>query len=1452
MMNTSPDFPIVGVGTSAGLEAYRRFFHSLPADLGASFVLVQSASDAGLLTELAEDAPIPVREATELDELRPNSVYVIPPGKPLRLQGRRLVPGEAGSELDGPMAIDQLFTSLAAACGEKAIAVVLSGAGGGASGLREIKAAGGMIMAQEPGTAEFDAMPRSAIATGLVDLILPIEKMADALAGYIKHSIVEPASRVPLSEAEPDEFRAILGLLGAHADHDFRGYKKGTLERRIRRRVGLRQLSSLQEYLRYLRKTPDEMSLLFRDLLICVTSFYRDPEAWRALEAPIDRLIERKSSGDNLRAWVPACASGEEAYSLAMLLVDRVRRTRKRIDVQVFGTDVNEQAITQARNGTYPLSIAADIPPATLRSYFSQEGEVYRIDKSLRDMVVFAAQNVITDPPFSKLDLISCRNLMIYLEPEIQHRLIELFHFALAENGYLFLGSAESAERPPWLFEPVSKPHRIYRRNTTTRRTQGSFPVVPSRERALPTDAERAEGGQIGGADLARRLLLDRFVPPAVIVNRRFEVEYSHGQVKNYLDFPSGEATLELPAMAVEGLKSKLRVLLGRALSEQGPVEAIARKVLREGREVDVRIIAEQSALSTTTGPLIVVHFEDLAGPGDGDQANGETPAPEAALPEKGSLARQLEYELQATRADLQSSIEEMEAANEELKSSNEEVMSMNDQLQSTNEELESSREELQSLNEELTTVNSQLEENIQELETTNNDLINLLTSTEIATVFLDPELRIRRFTPATRDLLRIIDTDLHRSIEDLTPRVNDPKLFSDARQVLETLQPVEAEVHNGEGRHFIRRVRPYRTADNKIKGVVVTFTDITNLQRASERIAKREKQHEAIAELGRQALSEAPIEELLDSAVSAVARRLGVSFAKIMELRPDGQSLLLRAGVGWQEGLVGTAIIEAGITQAGYTLQRASPVIVTDFTTERRFTRPQLLADHDVACGASVIIGPVSNPWGALGAHDTKTGTCEFTLDDVNFMQSVANTLWLAISRRLAQEEVERERRELRGLADALPFPIAIVGADERYLFNNKGYSVWGRQSPEYEGQHIRSVLGEGYAVAKPFVDLALAGTTISFELDLPTPSGEIKTLLSTYASRRNGAGEPDGFYVAAMDITAQKTIERQLLERTAQYETIGQSIPFGVWICDAEGKLTFTSQSFLDLVGQTFEEAREFGWSDRLVDGTAEDTVAAWLKCVREGANWEQEHQIVGKDSLIYTILAVGRPVRDAAGQITSWVGLNLDITRRKREEERNRVISAELDHRVKNILATVSSMVRLTGRSARALQEYQADLEARIQAMARAHSTLADGAWGGLVLRELVENELRPYRSQTPGRISISGPSVILVPAAAQSLAMAIHELTTNAAKYGALSDESGTIAVSWDSDAAGQSLTIRWAEGGVHGVKPPASRGFGSMIISEVVRSQLGAEVTMDFQPDGLQCTLVVSDKWFRRN
>lgn len=1461
----SPDFPIVGVGASAGgLDAYRRLLRGLPANSGAAYVFIQHLDpnhESMMADLLARHTSMTVVQAEDDMKVEPNNVYVIPPNKFIKLVDHGLFLDEPIAERGARMSVDYFFRSLAEVRGEKAIGIVLSGTGSdGTLGCREIKAAGGMVIVQKPDTSEYDGMPRSAVGSGAVDFILPVDEMGETLKKYFRHPYLMPPKDegLNLAESEPEGFRTILSLLHAHTDYDFKSYKKGTLERRIHRRMGLKQISSLGDYVDYLRENRSELSFLFKDLLIGVTRFFREADAWEYLsENAIASIAQRKPDGSPLRAWIPGCSSGEEAYTLAITIFDRLATLRKSLDVQIFATDLNADAITTARAGVYPKSISADVPPAALKHHFIEDDEHYRVTKRLREKVIFAQQNVISDPPFSNLDIIACRNLMIYLEHDIQQRMIEMFHFALADGGVLFLGSSETADRPSGLFDPISKPHRIYRRTETTRFNHGSFPIVASPARPVASgEGKPVDQHYVTGVELAKRTLLQRFVPAAVLVNHRLEVQYYHGPLRNYLDFPTGEPTSELPSMALEGLRRQLRAVLSSVQQDRAPAENIAINVPRNGHEVSVKISAEPVAVPGGGEPHILVYFEDVTAPRDRVTAETERAMARAsASSEESTLLSQLEYELQATREDLQSTIEAMETANEELKASNEEVMSMNEELQSTNEELETSREELQSLNEELSTVNNQLEDKIEEVESSNNDLANLLTSTDIATVFLDTNLRIRRFTPATKDVWSIIESDIGRHIGDLTSRFEDPDLISGAKRVLDKLQPVEAEVQRDDVGAFIRRILPYRTSDNKIEGVVITLTDVTKLRDALAHTRVREQQQEAVAELGRMALSREPLDKLFDKAVQSVATHLNLRYAKILELRRDEDVLLLRNGTGWNPGLVGTTKIGTGSTsQAGYTLERSSAVVVEDFATERRFTAPKLLSDHNIACGASVVIGPTSKPWGVLGAHDTEIGRCGFTVDDTNFMQAVANILWLTISRREAEEQAEAERLELRQLTDALPFRMAVISDDEHYIFTNKAYSVWGKSSQELEGAKVADVVDkDAYQHSKPHIDAALAGEVSQFQVTISPPTGVQETDLVIYSPRQGADGKQHGFYAAAIDMTAQKEAEAALAERTAQYQTIGESIPYGVWTADAGGKCTYVSPSFLELVGKSAEDVLTFGWLDVLAPGTADETIEAWQACVENECDWEHEHRFLGKDGQIYTILSLGRPVRDIDGKITSWAGINLDISERKREEERLAIVSAELDHRVKNILATVSTIARQTGRSAVGVRAFVDDLEKRIQSLADAHRMLANDSWTGMSLHALVSNELQPYIDSMPGRIEVAGATVTLAPHAVQSMALAIHELTTNAAKYGALKDNGGRLHVAWEVDYARERpVSLVWDESGLTSVSPPSRKGFGSTMIEEVMRHQLQADVTVDFRPSGVRVTMDLPSSCFVGN
>ncbi|WP_420557618.1 chemotaxis protein CheB [Roseovarius sp.] len=1451
-MPAKKDFPIVGIGASAGgLEAYKNLLRSLPDDTGAAFILIQhlDPNHPSMMADLlARQTKMTVVQAENEMRLAPNTVYVIPPGKFIRLLDHGLILDEPVEKRGMRMAIDYFFRSLAEGRGEKSIGIVLSGTGSdGTLGLREIKAAGGMVMVQDPEEAEHDGMPRSAANTGLVDFLLPIAEMPDRLAQFIKHPYLrEPREEeAGLAKAAPDGFNEVLHLLRTQTDFDFRCYKKGTVERRIQRRMGLGQFDTLADYVAHMRDNSEEVHHLFRDLLIGVTRFFREPETWDALaDRVIEPMLDRKKKDDVIRAWVPGCASGEEAYTLAATLFARMDRRRAAHPVQIFATDLNARAIEVARAGRYPLAALPDIPERIRQSFVVEEDEWFMVNKRLRETVVFATQNVISDPPFSRLDIITCRNLMIYLESDVQQRMIEMFHFALGDEGHLLLGNSENAERPGRLFVPIDKANRIYRKTVSARVRPGKFAIAAGGKRQQSRPAAK-ETSYATVSDLARRRLMDRFVPASVVVNMRLEVLYFHGPVRDYLDFPAGEPTSILTEMILPEMRSKLRFVIHALQSGQADAEAEALRVPRGDRELNVRINGERvDALDRD--PTYLIHFHDASEPRDATagQAAREK-AREEADPEERDAVAALEYELQSTREDLQSTIEEMETSNEELKASNEEVMSMNEELQSTNEELETSREELQSLNEELSTVNSQLEDKIEELEQTNNDLNNLLTSIDIGVIFLDTNLLIRRFTPAMKDVMRIIDGDIGRPAEDIAMRVHDSKLIEDAQTCLEKLTEIEAEISTDEGNHRIRRMRPYRTSENQIQGVVITYTDVTNLQNARAAARRREAQQQAVAELGRAALAGGELQAVFDMAVRDLAEHMGVRFTKVLELDPDGLNLTLRSGVGWTHATIGSSKVGSGIeSQAGYTLQQRGPVVVNDFREERRFSAPRLLKDHHILCGASVIIGPTDAPWGVLGVHEDNPSPSLFDTDDINYLQATANVLWLVISRGRALKRIDEERWQLRNMADSLPILFAVINADQRYEFVNSGYEFWGASPDEIEGQRVSDLVNpEAYEAIAPHIAAALQGQDQTFEVRIGLGAdSEKRDVLVSYAPRRDTDGNVTGFYSAALDVSERKQLERDLAERFDQYRTLGESIPFGVWINDPDGQLSYVSPAFLKLVGKTMEQARSDGLIDCIDPVMREEIEELWRETLASGEPWEREIRIIGADGKLYHTLALGRPICDPDGRITSWVGLNLDITERKAEADRLRVISAELDHRVKNILATVSTITRMTGRSSNTLEGYRDALQARIRAMAAAHRQLADANWQGMPLEQLIETEIDPYRANRNDSIVMHGPYVQLPPRLVQTLALAFHELTTNSSKYGALSQDDGQLDINWKTD---DGLEIEWIETGLSGVTPPSSSGFGTTLLTRILAAQ-GADVTMDYPDTGIRVRISLAN------
>jgi two-component system CheB/CheR fusion protein len=853
------------MGASAGgLEAFTRFFRIMPPDSGMAFVVIQhlDPTHESLTAELlSKSTKMPVQQVAGDTAVERNHVYVIPPNRDLGIgQGvLRLTPLPARRATRMP--IDFFFRTLAEDRLERAIGIVLSGSGtDGTLGLKEIKTVGGMALVQDPTTAQHDGMPRSAIAADAADHVLTVEKMPEMLLNYARHPYVVARQAPTVEKGGSDDLTGILALLRTRLHFDFSGYKPSTLVRRVRRRMGLRHVERLPDYLQLLRSDPGELRALFKDVLIGVTRFFRDPEAWHYLEEKLlPSLLREREAGAPLRVWAAGCGTGEEAYSLGMLLIEQNQAAQWNGPVQVFASDVDKEALDVARTGIYPESIAADVPPGRLRRFFLKDGTHYRVNKELRETIVFAEQNLIADPPFSKLDLISCRNLLIYLSADVQKRLISLFHFALAEGGHLFLGSAESIGSADDLFDTVSKKWRIYRRIGPTRYDRFAVPGTAARG-PIPQPASDSLAPKADRLlTQVQQQLLERYAPAGAVINRRYGIVLFVGRTDRYLTQPAGAPTDDLLTRVREGLQTRLRALVRQVITDHEP-QTVTVRMRRNGAWHRVRVAVEPLQLSGDTEGLLLVSFADEEAPPEA--------APEAASPAPAeadvSLVRQLEAELKASREDLQGTIAGMEAANEELRAANEEVMSVNEELQSTNEELETSKEELQSLNEELNTVNAQLQTKLDELERTNNDLDNLLTSTNIATVFLDGQLRIRRFTAAATRLFTLIPSDVGRPLADMAQTFTDPALLTDATTVLKTLTLRQAEVGTREGRWYMRQVLPYRTQDNRIEGVVITFSDV-----AAEALqVARSELETAVRAL---TASEARLRTTLDTAADAI-----------------------------------------------------------------------------------------------------------------------------------------------------------------------------------------------------------------------------------------------------------------------------------------------------------------------------------------------------------------------------------------------------------------------------------------------------------------------------------------------------------------------------------------------------------------------------------------------------
>jgi two-component system CheB/CheR fusion protein len=1150
------------MGASAGgLEAFERFFLHMPADSGMVFVVVPhlDTHHKSAMTELlARYSRMPVIEITDGMAAAADRIHVIPPNATLTMQGdsfRLQIPRSHSST------IDPFFLSVAEQHGDQVAGIILSGSGSdGSLGLKAIKENGGLTMAQAGETSRYDSMPRSAIATGLVDFILPVEEMPAQLVQYARDLARSKADgTAPSRQQARRHLVQIFTLLRAGTGHDFSQYKNSTLIRRVQRRMHVAQVAALADYVELLRREPREVEALFRDLLIGVTQFFRDAKAFEILERDIiPKLLQDKGPDDQVRVWVPGCATGEEAYSIAILLRERMIGTDAAPKVQIFATDIDDHALAIARAGLYPAAISGTMSPDRLEKFFSKEGGDYRVAKEIREMCIFSVHNVIKDAPFSRLDLISCRNLLIYLDATLQNRVLLLFHFALRHRGYLFLGPSENVTQHPKLFTKVDGKLRLFKaREADVARQPIEFPLATSIYRS-PLEPDRPHGSLPPTIrdTVSRRAqrVAEAYAPACFVVDDGYEILHFSGRTGRYLQPSPGAASLNLFSIVDAGLRPDLRAVIHEAVTT-------GRRVIRENASLPVdggfqslNLIAEPLATGDGDAKFCIVVLQEVGAP----KPPGTAGVGAASEAQKDEIIRHLESELIATRERLQTTIEELETSNEEMKSSNEEFQSVNEELQSANEELETSKEELQSVNEELETVNAELNSKIESLDRAISDRKNLLESTQIATLFLDNQLRVRSFTPAITEIFHLIGSDAGRPITDIVSRLSYENLPRDVGRVMRTLTRLEQEVALSDGSaSYIMRILPYRTVDDVINGVVITFIDITERKRNEESLAR-------------------------------LAAIIAHSHEAIIGTSPDGTI-----------------------------------------------------------------------------------------------------TTWNA-------------------------------GAERMY-----GY-------------------GAEEAVGRP----------LSF-LSTPEQPGEMRQIFDRL---KRPPGQPS--------------------------------------IVDTER---------------------------------------------------------VAKDGRRIFVSYTASPIRNEAGRLVGAALVERDTTERRQAERRQQLLLAELNHRVKNTLASVLSIAARTRQTSDSLDSFGRSFEGRLQSLAAAHELLAENVWAGVDLRQLLVKELKPYHEGKDLPV-FSGGDVFLPARAALVFAMPLHELATNAAKCGALSSPGGSIKVGWRIVKVEGAALLRldWSERGGPRVEKPARDGFGLSFVKRSIAYELHGTAELTFKPGGLHCRIEVPMSELRRD
>lgn len=1154
---------LVGVGAStANTTSLERFLASATILKEAALVIVLQRREAladEALERLNESADRPITPAQDNMAVQRGGIYLVPEGMNLTVSKGILHLKPAREPPGGRGTVDSFLVSLASAAREKSIAVILGGVGGdGTLGVTAVKEEGGFALAEasdEINGAEHALQSARALA----DVVAPVEELPERIAAHLS-SVGRLAQAQSFEEmvAEAGPFLTrIATVLRNRTGHDFHGYKHNTFLRRVQRRMQVTQTRSIEAYLDHLRSDPEEAQELFNDLLIGVTHFFRDTKEFEALEREVvPNLFEGKSTGDHLRVWVLGCATGEEAYSIAILLRERMAALDIVPHIQIFATDIDNRALAQARVGRYAASALQEMSSDRLARWFVKEGDTYCVVKELREMCIFSQHNLIKDAPFSRLDLVSCRNLLIYLNAELQNRVIPLFHFALKPGGFLFLGNSENVSRHSKLFAPVDRRYRIFRQVQSANRVLPDFPLTVTAGRRGLLEAPAAPRTVfVNGAAVTKQAerIMERYAPAYLILDENHDVLHFSGRTGRFLDPPTGLASLNVYNLIHRDLRMDLRAALHRAETEKETVRVGGLRIGQNGRTIHATMSVEpiEGAAGQSTQFAVILQDGHVVA-----DEHGEEAAANANPGQSDEHVQRLEEELRVTRDRLQATIEELESTNEELKASNEEYQSVNEELQSSNEELETSKEELQSLNEELQTVNGELAHRVEELGRANSDLKNLLESTQIATVFLDNDLRITSFTPAMTEIVHLIESDIGRPIHHISRKIAYDDLEQDVRRVIRTLGTIERETLSPTtDSRYLTRILPYRSINNVIEGAVVTFLDVTPLSRA-----------------------------------------------------------------------------------------------------------------------------------------------------------------------------------------------------------------------------------------------------------------------------------------------------ETRLRDSEARLRAIVEGIPQLVWRARDGGHWTWSSPQWTEYTGQSEADSLELGWLDAVHPDDREKVQKAWKDAVESGT-LSIEHRLWNAGEEAYRAVNLrAAPIDKPDDNPIEWAGTATDVDELLRLQERQQLLLHELQHRVRNILSVIRSVAERTGRSSDSVQTYSKTLLGRINAMARTQNVLTSEPEATIDLRTLLCDELRAQGGEIGKQVTLGGPAVALAGKAAETLTLALHELATNAAKYGGLSAPAGQIEIRWrvEADQAGASdaqLALRWEETGIR-ISPPTRRGFGSELIENVVPYEFGGTGALQYRSDAMTCLLVL--------